>query len=166
MAKLKDYIPKFNTLHAEVVKYIRQHQGKRGYIPTYTYLNNKKIYEISTIIFDEELQCGTEAYITKVSATDDDNIFIWVQGIDGKESDTWQNLQTVYCYEQTLINLVNSLEDVVREQKVTKIKAEIDNEDISNTLKILTDRGMSEEDAKETLKRLTSTLLKTEVEIL
>ena len=165
MAKLKDYIPKFNTLHAEVAKYIRQHQGKRGYIPTYTYLNDKKIYEITTIIFDEELQYGTERYITKVSATDDDDILIWVQDIDGTETETWRNLEIVYCYEQTLINLANNLEDVVREQKVTKIKTEIDNEDINDALKILANRGMSEAEAKKTLKELTSTLLKTEIEI-
>lgn len=116
-------MPDFNPLYNEVVAYVKEHQGEKGYIDCQPSLKGDIIY---AVVYDDFTRCGLEKYVYGVRVVDGDDgldlecllvdiTFSWrsvyqPEDFKSKEAD-WLSvrLSDVYFWH-TLLNIAKSIE--------------------------------------------------------
>jgi hypothetical protein len=112
-------IPDLNPLYEEVVAYVKEHQGDKGYIDCQPSLNGDIIYGI---VYDDFSRMGLEKYVYAVRVVDND-LEVLLEDItltyrvvykqeDFEKADGWMSVRwsDVY-YVHTLFNIAECIEE-------------------------------------------------------
>jgi hypothetical protein len=113
-------IPNLDSLYDEVVAYVKEHQGEKGYIDCQPSLNEDIIYGI---VYDDFVGSGLEKYVYAVRVVDND-LECLLEDITGtwrtvytdedykNEEDKWYSVRwsDVY-YVPTLFNIAECIEE-------------------------------------------------------
>lgn len=112
----QENIPNLDNLYQVTKEYVKEHQGKKGFIET----SDSSCDGIFAIYYDWVLENATEKFIVGVRVNEADEFQIIAEG-----DDEWENVygsDTVY-YVPTLFNIASYIEEYVPEEpKVRKYK--------------------------------------------
>lgn len=115
-------IPNLDEMYEDVVRFVQEHQGEKGYIDCQPSLNGDIIYGF---IFDDLEYCGVEKYVYAVRVVEDDlqvlledisiNWRVVYADVDYQyEQDKWYSVRwgDVY-YVPTIFNIAECIEEYV-----------------------------------------------------
>ena len=119
-------MPDFNSLYNEVVAYVKEHQGEKGFIDCRHSHNADIIY---AIVFDYDYDCGIEQFVYAVRVVNNDlevllepvvrsyRVVYQPEDFTSEEAEEkWQSVKggDVY-YALTIFNIAESIEQYVEE---------------------------------------------------
>ena len=115
-------IPNLDEMYEDVVRFVQEHQGEKGYIDCQPSLNGDIIYGF---IFDDLEYCGVEKYVYAVRVVEDDlQVLLEDISINWRvvytdedyqyEQDKWYSVRwaDVY-YIPTIFNIAECIEEYV-----------------------------------------------------
>ena len=118
-----DLIPNLDELYEATCKYVKKHQGKKGYIDT----QDEDYDQIYAIVYDGDFGCGVEARVLGVRYSEEydtleiayvpilNSIRLLYQEKDFNDDENWYPViySDIVYYIPTLINIAEVIDEYV-----------------------------------------------------